>query len=238
MNLAYVVVGTVLGAVSVFTHFKSSQARNELEYMRRMNATVKEVTHGVMAELSGAVTPMGAKLQSPKTGKDCVYYRYIVERREERRTDKGGVRYEWAKITDSKQAVPFYLDDGTGKIQLDLSNAGGLDIMKTFEGLEESQGGIQASLFGLKIPITPNVPYRFTEYALSIGDRIYAMGLVKADEKGNLHLVPPNDGRPFMVSYKSEEALKAEKTSRARNMQIASIVLAVACIGLLYFGFQ
>ncbi len=236
MNLPFVVLGGLAGVGAVMTYLKSSQLQSEFSYMQRMSATVKEVSHGVMAEITGIAEPVSSSLKSPKTQKDCVYYHYIVERREERRTQKGGTTYQWAKVTDSKQAVPFYLDDGTGKIQLDLSGVDGVDAVKTFEGVENTPTGIKAALFGFNLQLTPDTPYRFTEYALGAGSKLYALGLVKGDEKGSFHLVPPNDGRPFIVSYKSEEALKSEKSGAASKMKIASVVLGFACVGLLYFG--
>ena len=234
MNIPVIAVGAVLGAGSALVYRQSLKAQKEFDYMQRMNASCNAVSHGVMAELTGKAVPVASSLKAPKSGKDCVYYRFKVERREAQHT-KNGTSYSWVVISGSAEGVPFYLDDGTGKVLLDLSGAKDVDALKSFESVDGNPA-VQGNVMGFNLSLGSQ-PMRYTEYCIPVGQQFYAMGLVKEDENGRPHLVRPGDERPFVVSCKSEEALKSERKGQAFWLKAGAAVLGIVSLALLYFGF-
>ncbi len=233
MNIPMIVGGGVLGAVSLILVWKALGAQKEFAYMQRMNASCNAVSHGVMAELSGKAVPAGASLKAPKSGKECVYYRFKAERLETR-TDKNGTHSSWNTVSESAEGVPFFLDDGTGKVLLDLSGSKDIDALKTFEAVDNNPA-VQGKVMGFNLSLG-NQPMRYTESCIPVGQKIYALGLIRHNEDNSMQLVRPPDERPFVVSCRSEEALKAERKSHEFWFKAGAGVLGVASLVLLYFG--
>ncbi|MFH1199660.1 MAG: GIDE domain-containing protein [Candidatus Micrarchaeota archaeon] len=234
MNNGLLVGGGVCGAVSAILMWQALKAQKELDYMQRMNATAREVSHGVMAELTGKAVPVSSSLKAPKSGQDCVYYRFHVERREQR-TDKNGTRYDWVTVTDSAEAVPFFLDDGTDKVLLDLSGQKDVDALKSFEAVENNPG-VSGKVMGFNLSIG-NQPMRYTEHCIPVGQLVYAMGLIRQNESGASQLIRPPDERPFVVSTKSEEMLKQERKGKSFASKVGAAVFGIAAVALFYYGF-
>lgn len=233
MQPVFVAVGALLGVGAAFVFRQRMKAQEELNFMARMNASVNEVSHGVMAELIGKVSPVSTALKGPKSGKDCVYYRFKVERYQAHQS-KNGTTYTWDTISQDVQGVPFYLDDGTGKVMMDVSGDSGVDALKTFEGVENDPAP-KMSMFGITLS-GGATPMRYTEFSIPVGQPLYVLGLIQEDEKGKAHLVRPKDERPFVVSVRSEDALKGERRGRIFQYAVASGLLAAASLALVYFG--
>lgn len=233
MNIPLVAFGGVSGAVSLILLWKALGAQKEFAYMQRMNATANAVSHGVMAELVGKAVPAGASLKAPKSGKECVYYRFKVERREAHHS-KNGTSYTWTTVSESVEGVPFFIDDGTGKVLLDLSGVKDVDAMKSFESVENNPA-VQGRVLGFNLSLG-NQPMRYTEYCIPAGQQIYAMGLIRHNEDNSMQLVRPSDERPFLVSCRSEESLKAERKSHEFWFKAGAGILGVVALAFLYYG--
>lgn len=127
-------------------------------------------------EVRGALQGDGL-LESPFSRRPCLYWRLILEQRR---------RNQWETLADRKGSVRAWLDDGGGRLTLHLDQA---DVIvgasqRTSDGilgfpssdLTELIGRIGADVEGLAGPYL-----RYHEEVLVAGDRLCAMGEVKAD---------------------------------------------------------
>lgn len=74
-------------------------------------------------ELSGRVRALqGAATAAPLTGRPCVWWRFRIQQKVERRT-KSGRRESWRTINSGRSEQPFLLDDGTGECIVQPSGA-------------------------------------------------------------------------------------------------------------------
>jgi hypothetical protein len=98
-------------------------------------------------ELIGTGQPLAdTQLVSPFTQLPCLWYRYIVERREDG---------EWRQVEQGESDLPFNLDDASGRCELDPVGA---EILTTHQETR-TQGD-----------------ERHTEHLLLKGDALYALG--------------------------------------------------------------
>lgn len=93
-------------------------------------------------------------LAAPETGVETVYYRYHVERRT--RDSEG--RSSWSTVRDQRRVVPFWLDDGSGRIRVLPHD--GVDI-RPRQHLQRRDGDM-----------------RYTEYRIDPGDIVFVFGYV------------------------------------------------------------
>ena len=223
-----IMLGLIMSFFGIFLFLDVRKKKHELDYMHRYISTnVRSLSHGVLAEIKGTVEPRSNVLKTPKTNTECIYYRYL-EQELVTVSDKHGRRSEWKTLTDSKNTVPFYISDNTGKIILDLSNYTDIDIPKIYEG-EEYDTKDEFRLGPIKLGGGRRL--KIIEWALKIGIPLYVFGKVIEDDQGNLHMVKPDDERPFIVSYKTEEELKRERTTPIRELiSIVSIIIGILII--------
>jgi hypothetical protein len=136
-----------------------------------------------MVELSGsAVCVSTGPLKSPLCGVDCVYYRFLVEKRV-----SSGKSSHWETVEKGNSDYePFFIDDGTGVVQvrpmgaehimpIDFEETTGLgkpcsDRMAAFM---DSTGHAYKGFLG--IPET----LRFREWYIQPGETVYVLGTVK-----------------------------------------------------------
>jgi len=222
-SFTLLMLGLMMSFSGIILFLDVRKKKHELDYMNRyMSTDIRSLSHGVIAEIKGITEPQSTILKTPKTNTECVYYRYL-EQELVRVSDKHGTRSEWKTIIDSTNTLPFYISDRTGKIILDLSSYRNTDIPKIYEGEEDdTKSGIK--LGPIKIG-GDSRRFKFTEWALKVGIPLYVFGKVIEDEQGNLHMVKPDDGRPFIVSYKTEEELKRERTTPVREWISAGLII-------------
>jgi hypothetical protein len=163
---------------------------------------IRSIAMGLV-EINGKVAADAKRiLSSPFSGKDCVYYKYMVE--EYRSSNKpamlptvvigenpnampsagGG----WVAIATQEERANFYLSDATGKVLVDPEGAK-IDVPADYEfssgfGNDPPQkvmdflSGRGISHDGL---LGVNKQMRFREYVISPGDGLYIMGTAGAN---------------------------------------------------------
>ena len=95
-------------AVSLFLGELAFEKVLEFRELERIPLSRLTESVGVESQVRGRVSLIDDKsLAGPKTGTNCVYYRYLVER-EERDADGDMV---WRTIRDEESAVDFRLED-------------------------------------------------------------------------------------------------------------------------------
>ncbi len=148
----------------------------------------------------------GALLDAPRSKKKCLYYRYLVERRE--RDSDGDTR--WVTERDEQKFVPdFLLRDDTGAV-----------VVRPGERVDFNVGTSDTWRQGDR---------RFTEFRIDPGEALFVFGYAEAappDGAMLIHFDKEGDYQP-LVSEKTE---LAERTGRATTSIIA------CWIGLVMIG--
>lgn len=160
-------------------------------------------------EVRGAIRGEGA-VTAPLSERSCVYWRFLLEQRRQNR---------WETLVDRKAGVPAWLDDGGGRLELDVLTA---DVILTRS--EHGSGGIfgvpSAELTRVlealgEEPANLQGPYvRYREEWIVSGDRMHAVGTVSSDGElwrmradGDVHVISDRD-ETEVVRYEERLALR------------------------------
>ncbi|MFB6355772.1 MAG: LemA family protein, partial [bacterium] len=131
--------------------------------MRELERTPQVQANAVLpgpVNVAGKASVLNETLTSPDQNKECVYYRYLVERWEEGTGDDEG---SWETVKDVTRSVPFLLKDESGSVRINPSEAVNFDVK---ESHERESGDM-----------------RYTEYRIDPGDQVFTFG--KAVDKGS-----------------------------------------------------
>lgn len=151
-SVGLLLLAVVLAAVSLFLGHASFESLADMRELERVPpTTVRAVLPGEV-NLNGTAEILDGTLRAPQTNTRCLYYRYLVERKE--RDSDGDTR--WVTETDRKEFVPFVLRDDTGGIR--LIPDGGVDFSVP-ESWSEQRGD-----------------RRYTEYRIDPGDSLFVFG--------------------------------------------------------------
>lgn len=178
-------------------------------------------------EVQGAVHGEGT-LTSPLTERPCLYWRLIIEQRRQNK---------WETLVDRKECVPTWLDDGGGRLDIDV---GAADVILT--RAEHVSGGIygvpSAELTAVLARLEeapPNLqgPYvRYREECFLQGDRLHAVGTV-VESEGTWRMRP--EGDVYVLSDRDEsEVVRYEERMALRWGGVVAIGLGV----LVWSGLQ
>lgn len=124
-------------------------------------------------------------LHAPFSGLPCLWFRCMIEEH----VSSGG-KSRWQVVSQYRSHDAFWLEDETGRIQIDPDGA---EITPRHKDLWNSRSGLMHSPV-----LTPDIvkylltrassnPHRFTEERLMAGEPLYALGLLK-------NLTSLNDG--------------------------------------------
>lgn len=124
----------------------------------------------------------GPPILAPLSGLPCVWYRYRVEKRQERRARDGLFRTHWVTAEHGTSTEIFCLDDGSGRVIVDPEGAEVTPRHKeTWYGHGRNPGGAvpPAAVAALMQRHAAGGAYRFIEERINQGEKIYALGLLK-----------------------------------------------------------
>jgi len=181
----------------------------------------------------------------------CVYYSMKVtheyeetytvrnaQGRSERRTIRGS-----EVISSNTQSIHFYVEDDTGKILVDPSNAT-LHTVKAVDRFQSSAGNtgttIQFGQFSFNVPTRSSgrrtLGYRYVEEIIPVERRVYVLGEA-SDSTGELMLQLPSDKKEsFIVSLKSEEELIKSHEGSIGLYLVGAIIAVIIGIILIIYG--
>lgn len=179
---------------------------------------------------------------------------------EVKKWNEGGHNSGWEVLDVGLDAVPFYLDDGTDRVRVEIVD--GSDIgswqfdpfieevdvdsdppahIRTFvqnEGLSEQSGSI-ANLVNVG---NAQGDRHYSEWALGRGDEVYLLGHVHATEGATTPLHPEDvivtqaADEPFIISDLSEEEVTHRIGTTYRLMVACGAVAIVLGVGLIVAG--
>jgi hypothetical protein len=178
------VVGTCMG---VWLFLKGFRTWRQLRLIADTpTSKVRSLALG-RVELRGRAAGKG-DLSAPLTGASCVYYRFRVEEEVYRNR-----RRDWRTLmTGSSEAWPFYLEDETGRVLVDATQAE-LEIDPDLRAVDPPLAGALAA-FAAEHDLGQRGGFlglgrrrlRFTEWHLAPGEPVYLIGVAQ-DRAGIAH---------------------------------------------------
>jgi len=174
-----------------------------------------------------------------------------IETREESRDSEGNTTTSWRKSTDvlqdHEEEAEFTLEDESGAARV-IPRGAELHLIERVDRFElpsavEQQGNLSWGSFSLSMSSFNNnnrrtLGYRFIERALPVDHDLYILGEV-ADTDDGLVLQKPtdkNEGKPFIVSARSEAELIASAESSAKSQKIGGVAAIILGIAVLIYG--
>jgi len=186
-------------------------------------------------------------LTAEHTGRPVLYYKAEVYREYEvtveKRDDDGNLTRNREKRSDrmstNEEAVTFYVEDGSGKVQVNMSGAE-KHTQKSLEDFRQESpnlGNVIAdAAFGGSSSRT--LGYRYVEHIIPVNAQLYILGeAADRSHGGELTIMKPVEKKEnFIVSTKSEEEMVKGVESGAMWMLIGAIAAGVIGIGLILAG--
>ncbi|XP_034227698.1 E3 ubiquitin-protein ligase SP1-like [Prunus dulcis] len=165
----------------------------------------------------------------------------IVEQWAEQKFLKRNVDGDWRSGSDlmlsTCKEVPWYLDDGTGRVNVvGAQGASGFNLPASHGVFEQSRRCLKCETTdyrpGLKV-----LGVKRTEWVLPVGTSLSVVGEAVKDAVGTIRIPKPHDG-PFYVSPKSIDELIASRRNCGRFLKYASFGLAFIGLTLIALEFN
>ncbi len=211
---AYAIVGVLVGIFMLFYGF--TQWTKFKKVADTSTSNVRSMAAGLV-ELSGKTTAINV-LTSPVSRKQCVYYK--VEHQTYIRGKRGG---SWITTSIDRAYENFYLEDDTGKVEVDPRKAD-IDIPQK---KVQYYGGSRRDI----------------EYFLSPENNCYVLGTAKirpgirsVENAASLIVTQGEGDKTFYITDKKEEAVQKSLYQRAIFGIVGGILLTA--IGLVYLFFK
>ncbi|MFN0070027.1 MAG: E3 ubiquitin ligase family protein [Chloroflexota bacterium] len=242
MTLVLIIVGLILIAMAIGLFYAALSTQRKTAAMSALATSsagsVISLYSGEPAEVRGTLR-CESPLTSEFAGEPCAYFSTQLTREyEEQERDSDG-RTRWNRksesIASSTQRVGFTVEDETGAVRVDPEGADidALQVVNRFE--QDHAGGI--TIGGVSIDLGLGtvsgrriLGYRSTEHVLRLDSPVYVIGVVN-EEKDIASAPAGMKDRPFIISYRSEEALKSAWQDSARWLRRGS--MACCAIGVL-----
>jgi hypothetical protein len=205
-------------------------------------------------EVHGKTKPaQGRLVNSPVTRTPCLFYKVDIKKLQ----GQGGRRWSHHRIV--AEGVPFYLEDGTGKVLVDARGAecdlirtawretGGVSLQGIFEAFRDIHSPARFLVddnelinyaHSLSSSEQPSRRYCFTEYCLLPGHWYDVTGTCvenpgAQDEHDRNMIVKGLDVPTFLITWRSEAGIKQLLRIRAAKYVLGGGSLAIASLGLL-----
>lgn len=163
---AFIIIG-LGGGLALFTYgFAVWREKRMIENIP--TSKVRSLAMGLV-EVSGQARPK-VLLQSPITATQCVYYKFLVEKRV--RQGKGE---RWVVVSQGASTNYFHVDDGTGRILVDPVEA---DIHLERDYRYSDRASAAGFGAGLGNQALYGQRMRYTEWYVVPGDPVYVMGTI------------------------------------------------------------
>ncbi len=215
----FAIFGLVLLGIGYYVIGKAREEESTLYKIQRLPPVeLEDAVEGVPVKTYGKIICQTPN-KSPYTGKDCVWSRSITERYSETADRKGRRSGHWVKVEDKVKSTNFQIDDGTGKIGVDLEGAA-LDYIYPTSVLEE---------MGMRI----NGSRRRKEYIIPVGNA-FVFGLSFKD--GKSLIVRKSDREPVALSVRKETEFYKSKRADDKFVNALGYGMAVLGGGILLFS--
>lgn len=204
---------TVTIAVSLLCLRKSYRLLKRARLVEDMpTSKVRSASQGY-TELIGIATLQGHPQLAPLSSTLCLWWRYTIERYQ-----RSGKSSRWSTVEERASSQPFYLQDSTGICRVDPAGA---DIStrhrQVWYGATRRPIGVpkpaqlNSSFFNFGGRISFGSRYRYTEYLITAGDPLYALGHFTTDSTGLKTLSADQLAGDLLRSWKTDFPTLLEK---------------------------
>lgn len=199
--------------VVVIVGFRQLSRKRLIENLA--TSKIRSIAMGLV-ELKGKAVSAKETLVAPFSGKKCFRHSWVVEQEYH---DKDGHTH-WRTVQSGAEAVPFYLQDDTGKVLVSADKAQ-LDMPSTFQegsGIgKEPPARVKAFLDKKGIKWSGwifNKPMRYRESAVEAGTALYVLGDATTNDDASLSanhteriIVKKGRANLFFISTKEEKQI-------------------------------
>lgn len=209
-------VGAGIGLASLGSAYSAYRAWHGLHKARTIEdiptSKARSAPQGYV-ELEGAGKLMdGPPIVAPLSGLSCVWFRYRIE--EQITTHhRGHTQTRWQTVDKGVSTEVFWLEDDTGRVAVDPEGADVTPRHKDVWLSRSLTGGINYPAYitsFLATHTSPN-PYRFTEERINLGERIYALGMLKNVASYTNQPTVDEEVRELLRVWKQDQATLKER---------------------------
>ena len=240
--LLYSFVGLGAGIFLVAQGFRWLRQKKLIEEVP--TSKIRSIAMGLV-EIKAKVVKEKTMLKSPFSNKDCVYWKYNIERWQS--TKNGG---HWVSISKGSDMRPFYVKDNTGEVLIDPVGAT-MDIPPDFTKVASGSSGLPASLVkfcnskAIKTSGFFSGRKRYREWYLAPDDDTYILGTagknphvknIKKNEEGIMIQKGENE-KFYYISDKPEENLLKTFKWKVFGGLLGGSLLTLGCLAYILFRF-
>src|SRR5215204_243404 len=232
--LLFAVIFLVAGGVLLYFRNRNKQKSALMSQTETSAATdVSGLAPGTLVEVKGTLR-CEEPLTSEMAEKSCAYYSSKVMREYmERDYDDNNVGSDRRSevVAQNEQFAPFVVEDDSGTVAVNAEGAevDAKQVVNRFDRNTGNEGSF--SLGGVSINLSGGertIGYRYTESILPVDASVYVLGTVQED--GGIGAAQSGEeGRRFVVSHRSEEAL-------GQSLGKTTLWLGLGGIGALVLG--
>nr|WP_158881607.1 E3 ubiquitin ligase family protein [Amycolatopsis anabasis] len=200
-----------------------------------------------IAEVVGHAHPRPEGVITAEISKiDCVWYRYRIDREYEHVEYRDGKRHYSKRKEKVAEHTSFegyaILDDEGRTIGVDPNGTQPEAVEQTVHRFEPHRGGGEAvDLFGIKLPNflaggrDSTIGFHYKEWVIRPGRPLYILGEVH-DKIGPLVIGKPEEKGHFIISGRTEDELRRDRTRRHQFLAAGVLVAFVAGLALTVTG--
>jgi len=234
MNLVVTILAAVAALAGVGLLWWRSRVGRELGFMATtagVNARdIAGMTPGRAVVLKGRLAS-DAPLKGEFSGRDCVYYRALVEREVERveRDSDGSSRTDrsFETVSSTEEHAPCRLEDASGAVAVEFTGA----KVEAIQSHQRYESGGALAMVGAILNVDGMVlGHRYTEWIIPPATQVYVLATVL---DGGTVGASPTRANPFVISHKSEEERKRSLASTRLWVTVAAVACLVLAVVLL-----
>jgi hypothetical protein len=240
--LLFAIIFLVAGGVMLYFRNRTRQKSALMSQTETSSASaVSGLSPGTLVELKG-ILRCKEPLTSEMAEKTCAYYSSTVTReylRPDYDDDDNDVESDRRSeiVAQNEQFAPFEVVDDSDAVAVDAEGAevDARQVMNRFDRNTGNEGTF--SLGGVSINLgggERTIGYRYTESILPVDEAVYVLGTVQ--EGGGIGAPQSGEeGRRFVVSHRSEEALGQSLGKTALWLGVGgagAFVLGVVLLGI------
>jgi hypothetical protein len=238
--LIYSVAGFVAGIFVMWRGFHWFKRKRLIEDIP--TSKVRAIAMGLVEIQGKARQATKEIIRAPLSGKKCVHYKYVVEKRVQ-----SGKSSHWKIISRGYNPDPFYLEDNTGKVMVEPKYAD-MHIPKSHQSSSSwgKDPGAQVKSFLKKESIKfegalfgANYTMRYTEWIITPGMQLYVMGTAAdnpyVENATSVHgvedaIIKKGSDGILMISNRKEKQVLNKIKWKAIGYLAGGFLLSLVCL--------
>jgi len=251
--MGWLIAGVISFIIGVILFFVAASKRKSLfsvlssekRNCKQLVETAKSISDEIGAGSFNERCRIWGKIESSEpliselTERECVYYRSAVYRKyettESYTDEKGNSRTRRVTqeecLSSNTNQIPFYLNDGTGKVEVSLEGAVIEDTVKVLDRFVPGESSGSALSFGrFSFSLSPfggsrTLGYRYEESIIPVNNNLFVVGEA-SDGQGYVRIQAPHEkGYKYLVTMKSEEEYVKSLKGTIQGLSIAAPIL-------------